>query len=49
MINELMQLHKTMEHCPATGWAGFQTYLLHRMNGTVVNGVAQYYHGECEL
>ena len=49
MAHELMQLHKNMEYCPATGWAGFQTYLLHRMNGSLVNGEPQYYYGDCEL
>lgn len=48
MSRELMELNKVMRTCPATGWAGFQTYLLHLVNGSIVNGAHQYYFGECE-
>ena len=37
MLKDFNKLLKVMEPCPATGWAGLPTYLMHLMNGTIID------------
>lgn len=44
----LTQRRRAPAQCPAPGMGMIHTYVLHLLNGTVVNGEIVYYDGDCE-
>jgi hypothetical protein len=48
IIQRLISLQRRMHACPAPGMAAVNTFFLHQMNGSTVNGTRVLYMGECE-